>query len=67
MVYATTPTNYVEFTNPLGRFDSVETTFGFDLLIRDRINIRTATALPIGNSFNRFFDAEFQTSVSWLF
>ncbi len=62
-----TPTNDVLFTNPLQQFDTLEATFGIDVLVRDRINIRTATALPMRDSFNRFFDAEFQTSVSFLF
>ncbi|MDB4534332.1 hypothetical protein N9242_05610 [Vicingaceae bacterium] len=67
MVYGNTATNYVQFTNPLRSFDSFNATAGFDMELLNRLNLRSAVVVPFGDNDNRFFDAEFQSSINFRF
>ena len=67
VVSANTPYNYVQFTSTGGNtFDSVNVTAGFDFNILNRLSYRVATIIPVQGGFDRFFDAEFQTSINFL-
>ncbi len=66
IVSGNTSYNYVQFTSTGGNaYDSVNLTAGFDFNFLDRVNYRLATVIPVQGRFDRFFDAEFQTTINF--